>query len=51
MIVVCLGAGWVAPRRPWDDDGCHGWFVRVPALFVSVLCDVLPGRHRRRHRK
>ena len=40
MIVVCLGAGWVAPRQPWDDGGCHGLFVRVSALFVSVLCDV-----------
>ncbi len=51
MIVVCLGASWVAPRRPWDDGGCHGWSVRVLAFFGSVLCDVLHGQHCRRHRK
>ena len=24
LIVVCLGAGWGAPKRPWDDGGRHG---------------------------
>ncbi len=23
LIVVCLGAMWGAPRRPWDDGRCH----------------------------
>jgi hypothetical protein len=37
MIVVCLGAGWVAPRRPWTMaaamvDLCVCW------LFLVVFC-------------
>ncbi len=24
LIVVCLGGGWGAPKRPWDDGGRHG---------------------------
>ncbi len=45
MIVVCLGASWVAPRRTWDNGGRHGWEVRLVAHFVSVLCIVLCGRN------
>jgi len=46
-----LGANWVAPRWPWDDGGRHGREVLLAAHFVSVLCVVLRGRHRRRDRK
>jgi hypothetical protein len=24
LIVLCLGTGWGAPRRPWEDDCRHG---------------------------
>ena len=53
VLVDCcmLGAGWVAPRWPWDDGGRHGREVLLVAHFVSVLCVVLRGRHRRRDRK
>ena len=53
VLVGCcmLGAGWVAPRWPWDDGGRHGLEVLLAAHFVSVLCVVLRGRHRRRDRK
>jgi len=53
VLVGCcmLGAGWVAPRWSWDDGGRHGREVLLAAYFVSVLCIVLRGRHRRRDRK
>ncbi len=53
LVVGCcmLGAGWVAPRWPWDDGGCHGREVLLAAHFVSVLYVVLRGRHHRRDRK
>ena len=53
LLVGCcmLCAGWVAPRWPWDDGGRHGREVLLVAHFVSVLCVVLRGRHRRRDRK
>jgi hypothetical protein len=38
MIVVCLGAGWLAPRQPWDDavmvDLCMCW------LFLLAFCEM-----------
>jgi hypothetical protein len=37
LIVVCLGAKWVAPRRPWDDGGCHGRKVCL-ALILLAFC-------------
>ena len=44
LVVVCLGAGWVAPRRPWDDGA--PWLKSVyGAHFVSVLYVGLRGRH------
>jgi hypothetical protein len=48
-----LGAGWVAPRWPWDNGGRHGREARSAsgAHFVSVLCVVLRGRHRCRDKK
>jgi hypothetical protein len=48
VLVGCcmLGAGWVAPRWPWDDGGRHGREVLLAAQFGSVLCVVLRGRHR-----
>jgi hypothetical protein len=52
LVGCCMpGAGWVAPRWPWDDGGRHGREVLLAAHFVSVLCVVLLGRHRRRDRK
>ena len=53
VLVDCcmLGAGWVAPRWPWDDGSRHGREVLLMAHFVSVLCVVLRGHHRRRDRK
>ena len=36
MVVVCLGACWVAPGRPWDNGGHHGWEVHLAAHFSSV---------------
>ncbi len=39
LIVVCLGARWGAPRRPWDNSGCHGW--KVCLVLVLLLCCVL----------
>ena len=45
LVVVCIGigAGWVAPRRPWDEDGRHGWEVHLAAHFLSVLCEFYVG--------
>ena len=40
-LMVLVGAGWVAPRWPWDDGGRHGREVLLAAHFVSVLCVVL----------
>jgi hypothetical protein len=38
LIVVCLGAGWGAPRRwPWDNGGCHGSKMCL-ALILLVFC-------------
>ena len=37
LVVVCLGAGWVAPRRHWDDGSRHGWKVCL-ALILLVFC-------------
>ena len=53
LVVGCcmLGAGWVAPRWPCDDGGRHGREVLLVAHFVSVLCVVLSGHHRRCDRK
>ncbi len=46
-----LGAGWEAPRWPWDDGGRHGREVLLAAHFVSVLGVVLRGHNRHRDRK
>ena len=46
-----LGAGWVAPRWPWNNGGRHGQEVLLAAHFVSVLCVVLRGHHRPCDRK
>ncbi len=37
LVVVCLGAGWVTPRLPWDDGSRHGWELRL-ALILLVYC-------------
>ena len=39
MVVVCLGAGWVAPMRPWGDDSYHCQEVCIVALeLVLFIC-------------
>ncbi len=43
LIVVRIGAGWVALRRPWDNGGSHGRLMHVAAHFVGVLRAVLRG--------
>ncbi len=37
LIFVCCGAGWGAPRRPWDDGGRHGWNVCLAPILL-VFC-------------
>ncbi len=37
LIDVCLGTGWGAPRRPWDDGGHHGWKVCL-VFILLVFC-------------
>ena len=39
VLVDCcmLGAGWVAPRWPWDDGGRHGQEELLAAMVHHVL--------------
>jgi hypothetical protein len=38
LIVLCLGAGWGAPRQPWDDGGHHDLKVVWHLVFLLVFC-------------
>ncbi len=38
LAVVCLGAGWMAPRRLKDNGGHHGWEVCLAHFVLIIFC-------------